>query len=263
MQLINSLFNERYYAISRGNAEMKKVIYFDEGSTTDMLEIKNGGSLFIKQESKEESGDSGSANFAAKTKFLLNSLFFKAEANVEASLNTSFTDTDYFNKTITNTLMSDALDYFHSTNDIVKSFSNYRVEIVKDSIAYIQMISPYLAMIDSANGIKVEEDISVAINKINSTLKESKGYYEVLAKKGSSKKIFRFNNKSFRNNYGLQDLQNMDLTFYGVKVGKMREDYLNFAKSIAAEETVITSVDEAKIKPKELEVYDIVLAGVE
>lgn len=243
---------------------MKKIIYFDEGSAADMLDIKNGGSMLSKIEINEENGTNGEISIGAKTKLLFKSLFFKAETDLKGNIQASFADTDYFNKTISNTILSDTIDYFSHEEGIATLFNGYRVELVKDSIAYMQSISPYLGMVESNNGIEVSEDMKISLDKIDVTLKNSKGYYEVLAKKGKSKKIFRFNNKSFRNNYGLHDLINMDLVFYGVKVGKMEESKLNFSKFISDEEDIIISFDDVSgNKEKKLVVFDIILAGVQ
>ena len=243
---------------------MKKIIYFDESSAADMLDIKNGGSMLSKLESNEESGTNGEASIGAKTKLLFKSWFFKAEADMKANLQSSFADTDYFNKTITNTILSDTLYYFINEEGVAVSFNGYKVELVKNSIAYMQSISPYLGMIESNKGIEVSENMNISLNKIDATLKNSKGYYEVLAKKGKSKKIFRFNNMSFRNNYGLHDLINMDLVFYGVRVGKMDESKLDFSKFLSSGEEIITSLEEiVEHRERKLEVFDIILAGVQ
>ena len=240
---------------------MKKIIYFDEGSASDLLDIENGGSMLVKLTTDEKGENQGTAGIGAKTKLLFSNLFFSAQANIESNLQTSFQDSEYLNKTITNTILSDTIDLLlDNKNKIAKEFRNYRIEIVKNSIAFIQTFSPYLDMVSNSDGFQVSDDFNINLTKINSTLKNSKGYYEVIATNKSKDVIFRFNNKAFRNNYGLQDLLNMDLVFYGIKVGKMDKAKLNFSDFIIDEESIVDMNDLKKSDV--LDMYDIILAGV-
>ena len=111
--------------------------------------------------------------------------------------------------------------------------------------------------------------MGMEISKLGSVLKNLQGYLECNAvRDGKANAILRFNGTSFRNNYRLADIINMDLQYYGVKVGTTdtstlrslgldlnpndTEDELNRI----LENKEITSGDE------KLNVYDIILAGV-
>lgn len=57
---------------------------------------------------------------------------------------------------------------------------------------------------------------------------------------------------------------NMDLVFYGVRVGKMDESKLDFSKFLSSGEEIITSLEEiVEHRERKLEVFDIILAGVQ
>ena len=56
----------------------------------------------------------------------------------------------------------------------------------------------------------------------------------------------------------------MDLVFYGVRVGKMDESKLDFSKFLSSGEEIITSLEEiVEHRERKLEVFDIILAGVQ
>lgn len=111
-------------------------------------------------------------------------------------------------------------------------------------------------------------DLAISINKMYDTLRLSKGYYELLAIKGDEKKIVRFNNAAFKNNYGISDLLQMDLKLYGVKVGTGNEKQFDFLKVFSDEDKkVVTDFkqveNEITEQSNDLEIYDIILVGVE
>ncbi|HCD7270459.1 TPA: hypothetical protein NDZ16_002844, partial [Staphylococcus aureus] len=90
--------------------------------------------------------------------------------------------------------------------------------------------------------------------------------------KNENECIVRFNNKAFVNNYNLTDLSQMQLTLYGVKVGIIDINQLNFQNainSIGFQNKVVTSISEETVnrsfnnEQSILEMYDIILAGVE
>ncbi len=119
------------------------------------------------------------------------------------------------------------------------------------------------------------------ISKLQDALKIGKGYYELLAKNISGQEIIlRFNNSVFRNNYSVSDLDQMNLVFYGIKVGKLDKSLLNFenlmdtySKSqndVRGMEDIKDSFLQKRLPPKgnvnsklKLDVFDILLAGVE
>lgn len=97
-------------------------------------------------------------------------------------------------------------------------------------------------------------------------LKLGKGYYELIGKKEDQEYIFRFNNSSFKNNYGITDLLQMDLKYYGIQVGKEEKEQLDFTKMFgnSTSKTIIElSENDSQRDELKLPIYDIILAGVE
>lgn len=106
----------------------------------------------------------------------------------------------------------------------------------------------------------------------------AKGYYELLAVDSqANKKVVRFNLDGFRNNYKLNDLEKMNLTLYGIKVGECIEENLSFEKELTVgnkqpkrDQTPqlgynahrdFIQQEQPPIKA-ELDIIDIVLAGI-
>lgn len=132
------------------------------------------------------------------------------------------------------------------------------------------MVSPYLYMMKNETNIPVG-DFSIAVEKLENTLKSAKGYYEFVGTKGNSKVILRFNIFSLRNNYKINDLLKMNLSIYAIKVGTSSLDQLNINNEIDIDEPFILAtnpeykpdVDSEDDKTKKIHIYDVLLAGVE
>jgi hypothetical protein len=125
-----------------------------------------------------------------------------------------------------------------------------------------------------------ERTVSIDISKFREVMRETKGYYELKANviEDHSKErtyILRLNAESFRNNYKLTDLLNMNLTYYGIKVGKMSLDKIDFQhtfnineKSSITPQQAFSEIEQAKdpleikIDSNKYDVIDIILAGV-
>lgn len=247
---------------------MIKVVYFDEGSATDYLTIKNGGSLVLETQNKKITSHSESGSVGIRVKSLFNYLFVKGEAGANFDIDLSNMGEKLINSTISNTILSDFLDLVQKNQDEIIKLSGYRAYTLKNSIAYFQTITPFLRMAEGK--IAIDEEFKFKIDSMHDTLKESKGYYELLAINESndkSKIILRFNNNAFKNNYSISDLEKMDFIYYGVKVGSMKEKLLDFNSlfDIKDEAEIATSIEDIDMKEnnkEELDVYDIILAGV-
>lgn len=81
--------------------------------------------------------------------------------------------------------------------------------------------------------------------------------------------VLRFNISAFKNNYNLPDLNKMKLTYYGVKVGSCFKSNLSIDKEFVIKKPhkditaeMIMDIENDNVKEMELDVYDIVLAGV-
>lgn len=267
------------------NSRICKVVYFDEESVTDYIQIISGGKLEKTTELLNQTTDTGNAGVETKAAIgiggVLKALMgFEVSASTEASLDTSF-NTDRMAKNIVkNTILTDFIDILaqdasdtqYSVKGAIHKFDGYTVTAPKDSLSYIALISPYLAMLRSGAGIQAGE-FNIAIDKLDNTIKAAKGYYEFVGKKDDDTVIFRFNIKSFKNNYKVTDLLKMDISIYAIKVGTSTLDKLNFNNEFEIKNMTKNNPTYSKSKCKEvatsegsakpLDVYDVMLAGVE
>ena len=251
-----------------GGVLLKKVVYFDENSATDYLVVKNGGALVLNDFEEEKSGSSAEIHVGAKLKLLFNSLFVSGAAKVDSNIGLYTSGENLIKTTITNTTLSDFYELLNDDNEEIAVLRGYSVEIVPNSIAAFQTVTPYLVMAEGK--LQVDEDMAISINKMYDTLKLGKGYYELLAKNGEELCILRFNHSSFKNNYGISDLIMMDLAFAGMKVGTGSLKQLDFLSSFGGETNSKTFTEISEMtknadgsEDKQLPIYDIVLAGVE
>lgn len=246
-----------------------KVVYFDEGTATDFLTIKNQSILIEvnKKDSKSniDASAKGSLGISPAFSKIVN-VMFSAQGSGEISSGKS--KEKLVQKSITNALLSDFINFIKSdanVNDEIIELSEFSVVPEVNSIAYFQTISPYMMMTEGK--VDIDDGISVSINKMHSAFEFGKGYYEMIAvKENEEDKIFRFNNKAFVNNYSISDLEQMDLIFYGYHVGRIDRDDLDFVKYMEKKNInkVYSSFDEIINQDKKrLDVYDIVLAGVD
>lgn len=139
-------------------------------------------------------------------------------------------------------------------------------------MSFVALISPYLSMLKSGSLVEAGE-FNIAMDKLDNTMKNAKGYYEFLGEKNENKVIFRFNIKAFKNNYKASDLLKMDMSVYGIKVGKSSLAKLNFNGEFELDQSTTSKDNPEYTKEeeqnfpeeyyKELDVYDVLLAGVE
>ncbi len=78
----------------------------------------------------------------------------------------------------------------------------------------------------------------------------------------------RFNRSAFRNSYTMSDLPKMQLTYYAIRVGQINKTDLQVQKEFefgitkTSKRVDYASITENSNTTAELEVYDVVLAGV-
>jgi hypothetical protein len=264
-----------------------KIVYFDEDSVTDYIQIVAGGRLEKTTELLNQTKDSGDAGVSTKASIgfggILKALMgFDVSASTEASLETSF-NTDRMAKNIVkNTILTDFIDILAQNEEAEKKekkaqgaihkFEGYTISAPKDSLSYVAIISPYLSMLKGGGGVPAG-DFNIAIEKLDNTIKSAKGYYEFVGCKDGQNVIFRFNIKSFKNNYKVIDLLKMDISIYAIKVGTSSIDKLNFNNEFDIQ--IVTkdnptyqkkdkkASDEDTKAEVQLDVYDVILAGVE
>lgn len=250
-----------------------KVIYFDEDSVTDYVQIVSGGELEKTAELLKESNKGINAEAAAKTGFgtviaALLGLKVSAEATVDTEI--SFSTNKMVKNIVKNTILTDFLEIVRKDSSNISSFYGYDITAPKESMTYVALISPYLSILKGGADIPAGE-FNIAIEKLDNTIKSAKGYYEFLGEKEGKRVFFRFNINAFRNNYKAPDLMKMDISIYAIKVGKSSISKLNFNNEFEVNNASAKDNPEYdgvlhKRKPEDVEmldVYDVLLAGVE
>lgn len=265
-----------------------KIVYFDEDSVTDYVQIIAGGELertteLLKQSEKgaEIKGDAKvSAGISKVFKALVG---LEAQASAETSMGASLNTSKMVKNIVKNTILTDFINIINNdseknksgkgTKGSIKKFAGYNISVEKDSLSYIVMVSPYLSMMKSGTGIPAG-DFNISVEKMENALKNAKGYYEFVASKGRSQVILRFNINALKNNYKINDLLKMNLSIYAIKVGTTAIDKLNINNELDIDVSTIkkdnpeyeknTERDpDDNGKSKLLDVYDVLLAGVE
>ena len=247
---------------------MIKVVYFDDLSATDYLNIYDGGEKIQTknkiEEKNKELASKTSANLFAKLSWLP---FLGGSAETSASADFSLSGSSLVKTTLSNTVLTDFLNRAQNDERICV-FNDYKVRAYKNSIAFFKMFTPFLKITKS--DFTTDEGFVFDISKLDEAFTSGKGYYELIAENtvdGMLKKyIFRFNIVSFRNNYSIADLSKMDLNYYAVKVGKSEEEMLDISKEFNFEQKSISSafdIMEDQSNGNALDVFDVILAGVD
>ena len=244
--------------------EFLKIVYFDEAAAQDYVDVTNGGRLdWSTQENKEKIAKIvAEIEAQAKSGFnILNYIKATFQGKVDASASAELTSA--FDKTIKNTLLTDYIQAA-SKDEHVKKFENSGVYAPENSVTLYKMLSSYLTIVP-------KEEIPIDMEKLNEAILGERGYYDMLLKTEKERKsILRFNLQAFKNNYNLVDLSKMKLTYFGIKVGTCGENHLSIDKEFdfqpAEDKTTAEEIVEGEKsvaeEEKELDVYDIVLAGV-
>lgn len=242
---------------------MIKVVYFDEESASDYLDISAGGktastSEDVRQRTKEMHGKV-EAGLIAKLSWLP---FLGASGEMSTGAGASAAGKSILSKTLSNTILTDYLAKADDDRRVTK-LRDLQVTASKDSMAFIKMFTPYMVMLKM-------DDIPVDLARLDEVLVGAKGYYELLGESSDgTKRVLRFNLKAFRNNYGLTDLGRMRLVFHGVLVGKTSERSLTMAAEMSggasAEPITAANIVDGTTSEDEglLDVFDVLLAGVE
>lgn len=247
----------------RPQSQMIKVVYFDEETASDYLDISVGGKAVatsedVKDRTTKLHGEV-EAKLAAKFSWLP---FLGAAAEVGTGAEVARAGQSIFRKTLSNTILTDYLAQVTGDPRIAR-LEGLQVTAPKNSMAFMKMYTPYMI-------IAKTEDQGVDLARLDEALASAKGYYELVGEAADgSKRVLRFNIKAFRNNYGLTDLGRMRLVFHGVFVGQATEAGLGIEAEISAGSdddapTALELVD--GLAPSQralLDVYDVILAGVE
>lgn len=257
---------------------LNKIVYFDEGSVTDYVQIVAGGRLEKTTELLDLDNSGGNADLKTNASIGISSIFksligFGVKAETNANLDISYKSESLVKTILQNTILTDFLDLAKDESLGIKKYDGVEIRVIKDSLSFIIMVAPYLKMFkEGALKLDSDLDLSVDMIKIDDSIKLAKGYFEFEGISNKESVILRFNIDSFRNNYKVADLLKMRLSIYAVPVGKVERKNL----SITAELNMTGDVDgESKYdnpeygadvkKVKEensLIVYDVLLAGV-
>lgn len=243
---------------------MIKIVYFDEESASDYLDITAGGKAQSTSEDVKKRTTDTHADVETKLSAKFSWLpFLGTSGDIGAGVGFSRAGESILSKTLSNTILTDYLTEVERDNRIEK-LENFQVSAPKDSMAFMKMFTPYMVVAKT-------EDQGIDIARMDEALEKAKGYYELIGKNrdDDSQLILRFNIKAFRNNYGLTDLARMDLVFHGIRVGRTAKDSLDIQAEMSQgnEPTVPNAaeiIDGLAIPDDDLlNVYDVVLAGVE
>ena len=264
-----------------------KIVCFDEDSVTDYVQIVAGGDLEKTTELLKSRDTQEGQNLQANGKVGIGGVFkallgWEAGASADMSAGLSFNSRKMVKNIVKNTILTDFLKIIEDSDlgkttsrlpkGAIKQFKGYKISPEKDSLSYMVMVSPYLTMLKNDTSIPAGE-FSIAIDKLDNALRHAKGYYEFVGTKGRSRVILRFNINSFRNNYTISDLLKMDLSIYAIKVGRTSLENLNVNKELGMNISMISKdnpsyelnaeTGEATISSPVLDVFDVLLAGVE
>jgi len=259
---------------------MDKIVYFDEESVTDYVQIVFGGQLEKTTELLKDTQKDVGLDINAKVSGGISGIFkallgFEVSAEGNSNAHVSFKTDRLVKNILQNTILTDFLDLVQQDdNNAIEKFKGYKITAEKNSLSYFVMISPYMTMLsNTGNGIPAGE-FNIAIDKMDDAIRLGKGYYEFLGRKNKKEIVFRFNINAFKNNYKISDLLKMKLTIYAIYVGDTTLDQLNFNKELDIEEKKPKLKDnptyeksnasaDTEKRNKNLRVYDVVLAGVD
>lgn len=296
MNLLNIFNRTKKEDDSIKNPPIFKVVYFDENSAGDYLNISTKGTMdslsetsILNQVSNESkstfkfdfptaatalvsaygaftANDQGAREiFAIISLLALGANIFALGLN--AYTNRMKEDKSLIKTQIKSTVLTAFIEATHEEKTPIKEFEGYEVTMKEDSFAYLKLYLPALKLLNF-------EVQGFSLNKIDEVVKDIKGYYELVATKDNETKIFRVNVEALRNNYKLMDLTQMDLKYYGVKVGKVSNlDKLSFKDAFSVKTpaqvdakqiySLASGKESTTINNKVVEIYDIILAGVE
>lgn len=254
---------------------MRKVVYFDESSAIDLIDIiKKGRSqeiienIISKANELEAKGGFGTG--------ILNLLTTGFTGGIKGGF--SRDKESIVSITITNTILTSFLELINAEEEKKKEvltlsiIKTKLIEIVPESATFIKVVAPFTKIFKEVEEVKNEAMTgyeNINFHAMDDVLANAKGYYELIATSEDDKKyIVRFNLEGFRNNYRIQDLQRMNLTLYGVKVGNMNMEMLNFKNELSLEQTKnqnlgFSGLNNSTNPEGILDIVDVIFAGVE
>lgn len=149
-----------------------KIVYFDEESVTDYVQIVAGGELentmellksrdaYEKQNAKLE----GKVGIGGVFKALLG---WEANAAAGLSAGLTFDSAKMVKNIVKNTILTDFINVIDEASigknisrlpkGTIKQFKGYKISTEEDSLSYMVMVSPYLSMLKNGTSIPAGE----------------------------------------------------------------------------------------------------------
>lgn len=266
-----------------------KVIYFDEGTAADYMQITSGGELKKTTEFiADVTGDAGAAAQAevrVSTKGKGLSTLFKAltgvgvEASLEGHAGVEAKKEKIAKTILENTLLADFVELIdtdskkkkdeNKKHTAIKQFEKVKLFPQANSFSYMMLMAPFFTMIDGNVPINGEngEGFTIDVSKIEAAISRGRGYYEFIAVLDEKETIFRFSSMAFRNNYTMSDIPKMQLSLYAVNVGTTDKKKLDLTSEFqfgVVTKDRIEYDDKAcgTAEPEQIDVYDVIIAGI-
>ncbi len=264
-----------------------KIIYFDEMFVSDFMQVIAGGELkktteFISEVNSEIEGSSKIEGGISTEQNGLSKIFSflsggKINIEVGTDVNAMRKSERLAKNILENTLLSDFIILLESDKrrpknkrcSEIKIFPKITVRPEKNSFTYMMLIAPYISMVNGQLPIQINDNSSMQIDitKMEEAIEKGRGYYDFIADFDNKEIVLRFNRTAFRNSYTMSDLPKMQLTYYGIHVGKINKTDLQVQKEFEfgtsnGSSRINYSEENSENISTKLDVYDIVLAGV-
>lgn len=132
------------FICDRGAVIMVKVIYFDEGSATDFLQIYYGCSIAITDEKEGTVGYKLNGKSHKQACVGNNFLFFlKACFSISRNAEISKSNGSLLKTTISNTILAGFVNFTSNQeidNKDIEVFKDFKLSVIKDSFAFAKML---------------------------------------------------------------------------------------------------------------------------
>jgi hypothetical protein len=264
-----------------------KVIYFDESSVADYMQIILGGEFkktteFITSINSDmnasadvDAGIGTNGKNAPKLFSFLSGITFNASANGSADINRK--KEKIAKNILENTLLADFLDLIDKDErkivknrmcTSIKSFKKIIMYPEPNSFSFLMLAAPFFTMLDGNVPIPSNDGsgFKMDISKIEEAIARGRGYYEFVSTPNEIETIFRFNNSAFRNNYTMSDLPKMQLSLYAIYVGKTDKRKLDLSREFEFGTKIknrVNYIEDIQAEDVvEIDVYDVILAGI-
>ena len=264
-----------------------KVIYFDESSVADYMQIISGGEFkktieFITSISSDmNAGAEGNVDIGTTGKNVPKIFSFLSgitfNANVKGGTDINRKREKVAKNILENTILADFLDLIdkderkkekNRTCTSIKLFEKLIMHPEPNSFSFLMLAAPFFTMLDGDVPIPSNDgnEFKIDISKIEEAIARGRGYYEFISNLNGKETVFRFNSSAFRNNYTMSDLPKMQLSLYAIYVGKTDKKRLDLSSEFEFGTKIknrVSYIEDIILEDEvEIDVYDVVLAGI-